>query len=395
MPYLLALTLLLTPLYVWRFSFGGIPLNFLLIWVVVVWIAAAAWLLKRGQTRQFIDYCRNLDRKLLLLIALFFLAGCISLFAGGIDREKIGQFLVLFIQPLSLFFLGSFLAEQVPHTRVVFRRAVYVMVAICGAVALAQYFTLATLPPEWWGNANEPKRAIGLFAHPDMFGLFLAPLLAWLVPDILRRLDSWKEATNAGAILAWLLGCAGLLLSLSRGAWIGFAVAAVAGIIAFGRSQYWKWAVVAAACLGIVIIAAPNLRYRLILPFMGEKSSVARLSLWHTGEKMVASSPLLGKGLNGFKDNWYVYNADPGLDHYNFPHNIILNFWVDTGLLGVLSFAALLVYGLWYGFRNRRSPYALGLGLFLLALAVHGFIDTPYLKNDLAIAFWLVWAMRA
>jgi O-antigen ligase len=393
MPYLLALSLIVAPLYVWRFDAAGLPLNFLLVWVVLVWLGFIVWLARHKLLAAFIAYIKNFDRTLFGLIILFFAAGCISLMTGGVTQSKIGQFIVLFVQPLSLFFLANFTVQQEPHTRVVFRRAVYGLVAVAGALALVQYFTLASLPVAYWGNSAEPKRAVGFFGHPDMFGLFLTPLLAWLIPDVLRRLDGWRQKINLVAIAAWLLGGVGLLLSLSRGAWLGFAVAAVAGIIIYGRKRYWLLALGAIVSVGIVVAVVPNLRYRLILPFKGEKSSLARLSLWHTGNKMIHDNPILGKGLDGFGSNWYEYNTDPNLDHYNFPHNILLNFWVDTGLVGVVSFAGLVLYGLWQGWRSRKSGYALGLALFLIALVVHGLIDTPYLKNDLAMVFWLIYAI--
>jgi O-antigen ligase len=393
MPYLLALSLLVAPLYVWRFAGFGPSTNFLMLWVILVWGVFVAQLWRGQAIKLFIRHMRNLNRGLLILISLFALAGLISLFVGGHNHAKLGQFIVLFLQPISLFFIADYTAAQNPRTRLIIRNAAYLFVALSGALALIQYFGLATLPEAYWGNSVEPKRAVGFFGHPDMFGLFLAPLLAWLLPDVLQRLGEWRQKKTLLLLAAWVLGGAGLLLCLSRGAWLGFGVAAIAGIIVFGRKKYWLAALVAMACAAVIIVSVPNLRYRLILPFKGEKSSVARLSLWHTGTKMIKASPLLGQGLTGFGSNWYKYNTDPHLGHYNFPHNIFLNFWVDTGLLGLLSFAGLLLCGWWYGFKYRRNTYALGLALFLLALTAHGLIDTPYLKNDLALVFWLIWGI--
>ncbi len=393
MIYLLALSILVAPLYVWRFDWSGAPVNFLMLWVVFVWLVFLVQLLRHHAVRLFLRHARNIDRKLLILVGLFAAAGMISLFIGGFSQAKLGQFVVLFVQPLSLFFIADYIVAERPEARIIFRNAAYLFLAVSGLIALMQYFSLVTLPTAYWGNAVEPKRAVGLFGHPDMFGLFLAPLLAWLLPDVLRRLDDWYRKKNLLLIAAWLLGGVGLLLCLSRGAWLGFGLTALIGIIAFGRKKYWLMAGVVAVCATVIIVSVPNLRYRLILPFKGEKSSVARLSLWHTGTKMISDSPVFGKGLTGFGSNWYKYNTDSQLDHYNFPHNILLNFWVNTGLLGLLSFIGLVLYGWWYGFSRRQNAYGLGLALFLLALSAHGLIDTPYLKNDLAIIFWLIFGI--
>ncbi len=99
---------------------------------------------------------------------------------------------------------------------------------------------------------------------------------------------------------------------------------------------------------------------------------------------------LFGKGVNGFSDNWDKYNTDPNLNHYNFPHNIFLNIWIDLGLFGLLGMLVIIAAAIWEGIKNRGNALALGLLIFMIAVVVHGLIDIPYLKNDLALMFWLV-----
>jgi O-antigen ligase len=291
---------------------------------------------------------------------------------------------------LALFLIVYYFTQQQPRLRDFLRLAAYAVVAAAGILALIQYFTLATLPPQWWGNSVEPKRAIAFFVHANGFGLYVTPLLAWLIPDAMKRLS---ERRRWYLVAAWVLGVTGILLSLSRGAWLGLVAAAVIYVLISANRKYLITAVIAAAAVLIVVATVPNLRYRLLLPFYGEKSSVARISLWYTGSRMIKDSPLLGKGTNGFSDNWDRYNRDINLDHYNFPHNVFISFWVDAGVLGLLSFIFLGLVGLVRGFRYRQNLYRFGLALFLIALFVHGQIDTPYLKNDLASLFWMIWAI--
>lgn len=194
-------------------------------------------------------------------------------------------------------------------------------------------------------------------------------------------------------MVAWLLGAVGLLLSLSRGGWLGLLVA-IGVFVVFKASKKLLIGSIVAGVIGLLIImAVPNFRYRVLLPFYGEKSTVARFSLWDTGWKMIKDNPVAGKGLMGFGNNWYGYNTDPGLDHYNFPHNIVLNFWVDTGLLGVVSMIGIFLYGIFRGIKYRSNLYALGFALALIAIFVHGLIDIPYFKNDLALMFWMLWSL--
>ena len=358
--------------------------------------AGIAWLAYKKELRQFLAYSFGRDKVLFWLLSLFFLAGVIALFVGGFSVPKAGQFIVLFLEPIGIFFLLRYIAANSSRTHEAIRVAMYLFVAGCGLLAIIQYATLLGLPSDWWGNAAEPKRAIGFFVHPNGLALFISPLLAFLVPDLFRRLEkgAWRRSqSTVAAAAAWGLGAIGLFLSLSRGGWIGFAAAAIVYGIFMASRKYLAATLVGIVVCGLAVAAIPNLRYRIILPFYGEKSAVARFSLWQTGERMVRDNPVAGKGLIGFGNNWDKYNLDPNLDHYNSPHNIFLNFWVDTGLLGLLSFLGLLLYAVVEGFRRRTDVWKTGLVLFVVTLVVHGLIDTPYFKNDLALVFWIVYAL--
>jgi len=94
-------------------------------------------------------------------------------------------------------------------------------------------------------------------------------------------------------------------------------------------------------------------------------------------------------GLTGFSQNWERLNSDANLDTHNFPHNIFLNFWTETGLLGLISFIVLSSIFIFRGLKQKKGLLALGLSLFVIALMTQGLIDNPYFKNDLAIVFWL------
>lgn len=422
MPFLLAILLLAAPLYVWRFSINilGVefPTNFLMLFVFAVIVIAKfiAWdrhsYSVLGTWKSYFKDMQGLDRMLGLGIILIVLGSIISLFAFGIDSSKLGQWIVLYLEPISIFLLIHYFAPLNKDPKYNVQRyaslAAYWLLLAAGVVAMIQYQTLLTLPMDWWGNASEPKRAIAFFAHPNAYALFATPLLAWLLPDVVRRAQAlWATARRVAkardrfwlhliCVVAWLVGGLGLFLTLSRGAWFGLLVAAGLYVLLSANKKLMLFFAGAIVVLAMVVAAVPNLRYRVILPFYGEKSAVARLSLWDTGSKMLTDSPqslLLGKGINGFSDNWDKFNTDPNLDHYNFPHNIFLNFWIDLGLLGLLGFILVMLSAVWKGIKDRKNPLALGLLLFVAAIVAHGLIDIPYLKNDLALMFWMIYAV--
>jgi O-antigen ligase len=425
MPTLAILTLLLAPTYALRFNFLGKPTNFLMLWVFLFWLIFAFYILYKKQLAEFFSFIKKEDKKILILTALFSLAGLISLFIKGFDQKKLGQFIVLFLQPISLFFIYRYIIFKHPKTKNLLLVTCYYFLAAMGLYAIFQYFTLIGVPQEFWGNSVEPKRAVAFFGHPNFYALFSAPLLALLIPDLFSNLKA--KIINLKSIL-WVIGTVGLFLSMSRAGWLGLAAAVLIYLIVAADKKIRKIVFGAAITILIIISCIPNFRYRLMLPFYGEKSTVSRFSLWHTGIKGIKESPIFGLGLNGFSNQWNTLNTDPNLDTHNFPHNIFLDLWVETGILGLLSLVGLIGIYLYRGFKKYvipselnepRNPLSvqnakdkeslssssdalavgrgdiikLGISLFLICFLVQGQLDNPYFKNDLALVFWMILAL--
>lgn len=393
MEYFLSVVVALTPTYAIRFSLFGVPTNLLMAGVFTFWLAALFFLSVGRRWGDFFFFIRTFDKKLLVLTGMFFLSGLLALFANGIDQKKLGQFLVLFLQPISIFFLAGFLISIKPQTKNLIRDTVYILVSIAGVVAAVQFFTLLGLPPQYWGNSVEPKRALSFFTHPNFYALFVTPLLSLLLPDFVEQTKTLRSGWALARFIAWLVGCFGLLLSMSRAGWLGLLAATFLYLVFAANKKARLWGLVTIVVVFLTLFSVTNLRYRIILPLLGEKSAISRLSLWRTGWKAIQEAPFTGLGLGGFAKNWKSLNTDPNLETHNYPHNILLNFWVETGPLGMTTFVLLSFFLFLRGIKNKRNAFNFGTGLFLAALFTQGLIDNPYLKNDLALLFWIAAAL--
>jgi len=116
-----------------------------------------------------------------------------------------------------------------------------------------------------------------------------------------------------------------------------------------------------------------------------DNSSQEHRHLLIVGTNKVLGYPVFGNGLAGFETT--LSQSDFQGRPVSYPHNIFLNFWLEIGLLGLLSFAAILYIAM---HRQGVNPSveALAAAAFLLVLVIHGLVDVPYFKNDLAILFW-------
>jgi O-antigen ligase len=115
---------------------------------------------------------------------------------------------------------------------------------------------------------------------------------------------------------------------------------------------------------------------------------------------MALAHPLAGVGPDNFRLLYADYGEDvwrePDLAH---PHNVILDTWLRAGLLGLAGYLLLLALALRAAWRRARWATgwerALGAGAFgaLAAALAHGLVDRDYFAVDLALAFWLLWAL--
>ena len=389
--YLLALTILLLPTYTVRFELFGLPVNLLMLWTLLIWTVFAVELGVKKQFRGFFASIKSINIPLLILSGMFFLSGLVGLFWQNFSQAKLGQFVVLFVEPLSLFFIANFIWQNNPSAKKSMLYAVYCILAALGVFAAIQYFTLFGLPAQYWGNAVEPKRALSFFSHPNFYALFSAPLLAFLLADLGLKIKDLRK--NWFFFAAWIIGGLGLLLSFSRAGWLGLGVAGLVYVLFAAEKKIRKLALAIFVIMVVVIVSVPNLRWRFILPFYGEKSAVSRLSLWHTGVKGIAESPVFGLGLTGFAQNWDRLNTDPNLDRHNFPHNLALDLWVETGILGLIAMVGLISFALYKGLVDKNNLFKLSVALFMVTLLTQGLIDNPYFKNDLAMVFWLIFSL--
>jgi len=250
-----------------------------------------------------------------------------------------------------------------------------------------------------------------VYGSPDNLGLLYDRVLpVWLARGMLspfaRRARTWWWP------LALVLFPV-LFLTYSRGAWAGVAAGCVLVLaLALRRARWLLVAVAAVAILGGAL-EGPKIVNGLTA---GHAHTVERrLDIWRSVANMVRDHPILGIGPDNFihyyapRTQLYIAcehglgymqpaaNQEPCESH---PHNEVFDFWLSTGLVGLLAYGWLLVLfyieavGGWYASRDPCDG-ALTLGQLgaMTAAIVHGAVDNSYFLVDLATIFWLLLAV--
>lgn len=244
------------------------------------------------------------------------------------------------VQRLVFVVLGMGLVVALPRDGGHMRRMLLAFVggsAVLGAVTVATAITEGRFFAVY--AAGMHKNAIGYLLS---FGLVVAIALVVAWPGQ-ERAARWVRP--AGALIL-----AGLVLSGSRGAWVG-AVAALALMLALRRPHLAPLAgltgVVAVALLFLVM--PPDLVADRVGFDTPHSTADVRAQTWRGGIDTIASAPFLGIGAGHFTTP--VQRQGTQVD----PNNLLLLTWAETGVIGLLLLLVLIGGALTLAWRQARS----------------------------------------
>ncbi len=239
-------------------------------------------------------------------------------------------------------------------------------------------------------------RTSGAFGIPNS----QAALLLLLLPVVLWRTFAHTRAAGGRLLAAGLavLFLFGLALTISRGAWLSFAVAlAVWPLTTPGRS--WRRRIgLATAALVLSLLAGlalstwvPSVKTRFVA-LITQRGETTRPIMWKGAWELFREHPATGSGAGSYNILFEKHRPMGFRDEPQWAHNDYLNALSDYGLVGV----ALLAGGfLWAAARAMRSgqwrdPWiravAIGVVAFGLSLLIDFHLKIPALAMIVAVA---------
>lgn len=257
---------------------------------------------------------------------------------------------------------------------------------VLGLGALA--FGIFSLAYNLFGyNVTPDQRLIGPLDAAVYLAYYLAPFFIFFA---IESLENPKEKSNI--LFAFILALL-IIATKSMGA-IGGSILALL-IYVFKRSNLalLKNKITKASIVILVIVASVGIVYSKILPTIQTNYSSLdeRGEIWQTSAHLLKNPTtwIFGLGYGQFQEN-YVTNVEKvlGKKPLDFivlqPHNFLLLFIFQYGILGLI-FIILILYKICQNiFHFKNQPSVQNLATFmLLYFFIHGLIDTPWFKNDL------------
>jgi O-antigen ligase len=386
------------PTYLLRLNFFGLPTN---VFEALVLVLVIVGLLLPDVRSVWRTAELDLPRPVIYFVGLFVAAALLSAIISDVPRVSFGIFKSWIIIPLLLGWL-VYAELRITNYELRITHALTLSGVIVSLLSLTQFT---------WG-----ERLAGIYDVSNSLALYLAPLIVLAV------------ARGKGVIYGMAAFLMSLILLLTQSiAGIAVTVTVISAVlihnaVTFPHFEMWKGRRLAQTATVIIVLlggaawylsTAGRLAYSTSLFITGEPNSLSvRLQLWDIAWDLIKERHLLGIGLGQFEPAYqqklherfasysllttnYSLRTPPLREFvYRDPHNWLLSFWLNTGLLGLVSFVGLHGWLVFWSLKNWSliGHWDLVIGILgaLLVLLLFGLVDTIYWKNDLAALHWVL-----
>lgn len=372
--------LLLLPAYLWRDKIFGIPTTALELSIYALALVVAVRLLLKKTAWHWVHMTRLTWSLLGAWVLAWILA---TIFAENHDAA-LGAMKAWMADPLLLVAILAIVVKTEPDRGLILNASLAsgTIVAVAGIVQLLGF-----------RETLQEGRLSSFFAPVANYAaMYIGPLFVLGAALLLRgQRRAWNWITTG------LMGIA-LALTLSFGAYAAAGLGVIFAWIYLPKGKLKSKLLLAGVIGGIlaVIFLTQTKNFSQHFNFAGRSSGSVRQQIWVTSWALIKQHPLLGIGPNNFET---AYRAE--LPHHYYPplewlvsqpHNLYLALWLETGLLGLVTFWLLFLYHC-ARFKRELLPnqnhrtIAIASMAAMITVIAHGFVDTTYFKNDLSVLF--------
>lgn len=304
----------------------------------------------------------------LVTLIIVFLAICtLSSAINGIDRSdiiSIVRMLMITLIPL-LVFLNLEISDKQTM------QCVNAYLTGCSLLAVIQIFTFLTQ------GIDTAMYTLGL--HKNFIGVVTGCGMGIALARLLTEKPGSRGRSWLMTVLA-LCG-AGLLLSLSRGAWVATGIGSTMLTFLTGRVRI----AISAGIVGSGVIIA-------IWSMLPDEATDYATDLNYQTKNVQSRLYTMGKTMDAFEESPLI-GAGVGLRKYIEPHNVLILTLGETGIIGLLAFTGLFGAAFWQLYRLWKTAPEVSRSLVLCALAIltisffHGLFDV-YWRRGVAFISW-------
>ena len=335
---------------------------------IVMIVTMIPWALKVMMYRQRVRF-PSLNKATAILLGAMIL----SVFVSG---DKAGSIKEILQYIIFAYMYTTMLFNNVNSVEIVDRmmRILTMGTAIIGGYAFIRFLQVGQAGLYILGMH---KNALG--------GLMVLPIPFLLMKYISSGKKYW--------IFFIVMNMAGLIVSLSRGAWVGGFVGCMFVLFMYGKKELMKYLSVFIIILAIAYVIIPK-------DYIEIATSTHTLSersvYWEAARAGFMAKPILGWGYANFIEVSMIYSADyPEFLRARDPHNVYLRFAAEMGIVGIAAFTFLILFIFNKIIRSIKNSdnkikknLIIGLMGSIAAYFTHGFFDVFWVRGTGSL-FWI------
>jgi putative inorganic carbon (hco3(-)) transporter len=312
---------------------------------------------------------------LLMLVGLYVV--CSSILAGTLDDggARFGLLDRFGLIPFLLFYVAGY-AFRDAGDRDVLLGVLVAMGLYLGFTAIMETIPLrALVVPDYIDNPRQGihfERARGPFVEATGMGMALFACGIAAVIAFLR----WRHRTARSIAGFTAALCAlGVLLTLTRAAWLSAVVAAAITLLVYRDTRRWAFPVLAASAVLVVgaFVASPSLYERATERQNDQTPLWDRRNAAAASLRMIDERPLFGYGWGAFEAesrDFFRQHPDYPLTIIPDAHNVYLSNASELGLVGASLWLVALLIAVGGGVLRRGPPALRPWRIGLLALGI-------------------------
>ena len=330
--------------------------------VIFVGFSILGWLYKVMVRKR--DFCFGIRECICVLFALAaFLGG--ATWEGNMESVFVGGTYAILI-------LFYFPARELYRSRRWRSRAVCASCISCTVVAawgVFQYF-FTDLELRWVDVSRFSDiggRVCGPFTNPNIFAVFLLSSVPFLLLGVFAEKTFFLS--RALSLIGFLMTTLCLILTWSRGAWLGFLVSVLLFLLCYSPRSLSSLIVSLFPLLAALRFVPQNVANRFSsIGSLSESSIRYRLYTWQGSLRMIMEN-IWGIGTGKAPFAWvYSQYAVSGTESVAHTHQLFLQIFTELGIQGFLVFLTFLGLTVLSFFAALRGMHGMGRGIALSAM---------------------------
>lgn len=231
------------------------------------------------------------------------------------------------------------------------------------------------------------RRAIATFFSPNIFASYLAMAIPISLGSLMHNKKNKRPFLFFAACLVFML--IALALTKSLAGWTGLLLGIPVFLFFIRHAKKNKILAICTIFIVLILLFLLLGRYNMFINFSNQQNTILqRLGFWRNTFRIIKDFTFTGVGA-GNLSNIYLSYKDFVQNETMFSHNIFLQTWAETGLLGLTSIILLVLAFVKTSLRIERNFFNAGIVSACSVFIINNLFDYSYFIPQVSFFWWI------